>query len=299
MSLRALSVCLLIALPASAAAQSSQSISGRVVFVGDEPWVVAQRWNGRTGYVEVRGPNGSTRGELSAPGWLGCAASDEGILIAIAESGPAAVRAAWIPAEGGRPGRPRLFQIPRSGGRESAPVGVAVTTRPEGFAVLWQEASNQNPMALWQTYEARVDASGVLSGSPRELPQARWPIADAAWVNGRYYFLLYYGTGAPERTRLCGVHVNEAGHPEEHPWWATREGLIGEAHLIVAGDRVHAIYRGGQDGGQLLEADVTSGGWGGEVQEPRSHGAIAPHEAYGARGGATVRIERADLRQAR
>ncbi len=299
-SLRAPLVCLLlVALPAAAAAQSSQSISGRVVDVRGEPWVVVQRFGRTSGSIEVRGPRGATRGELDAPGWMAAAASGDGVLVAIAQSGPAAVRAAWFPAEDGRPLRPRLVSIPRVAGRDFAPVGVSVTARPGGFAVLWQEGSTRDPNETWRTYEARLDGAGALIGAPRQLPQVPWPIADAAWVSGRYFLLLYYGTSAPERTRLAAVHVNDAGHPEEHPWWATREGLIGEARCVVAGERALALYRGGPDGGELLEADVTSGAWAREVPSPTSHGRIAPEDAYGARHDGQLRVERVDLRALR
>jgi hypothetical protein len=56
-----------------------------------------------------------------------------------------------------------------------------------------------------------------------------------------------------------------------------------EARLIVLGDRVHAVYRGGPRGTRLLEADVTDGRWAGEVDEPRSHGSIDASEPYGIR----------------
>lgn len=297
MTLRVLAVCLLFVLPASAAAQGRSSVFGRVVFVGETPWTVVERWTPRGGSIELRGPSGVSRGELPSPGWLAAAARDDGILVAIASSGPAAVRTAWIPITDGRAGTPRPMTVPRMAGEGFAPVGVSIARRPDGFAVIWQEGSTTDPSATWQTYEARLGPHGEALGSPRAFAQVPWPIADALYTSGATFLLLYYGTNDPQRTRLCAVHIDENGAPREHPWWASREGLIGEAHLVERAGRVLAVYRGGRDGDVLLEADVTNGGWAQEAPEPRAHGPIDAVEAYGERVvGGELRIHRAGLR---
>ncbi len=161
--------------------------------------------------------------------------------MAIAESGPAAVRTVWIPIANGRPGAPHPITIPRIEGEGFAPVGIAIAARPDGFSVLWQEASTASPMETWRTYEARLDAHGDVIGAPRQLAQVPWPIADAVHVNGTTWLLLYYGTNDPRRTRLCTVRIDDAGTPLEHPRWSSREGMIGEAHIVPAGDRIFAV----------------------------------------------------------
>jgi hypothetical protein len=270
---------------------------GRVVFVGATPWTIVERWSPSGGAIEVRGPGGVARGELPSAGWLAAAAREDGILVAIAASGPPAVRAVWIPVADGRAGRPRPITIPRVASEGFAPVGIAIAARPDGFALLWQEGSTANPMDTWRTYEARLDPRGAPIGTPRQLTAVPWPIADALYVNGATFLLLYYGSNDPRRTRLCAVRVDENGRPREHPWWASRQGLVGEAHLVAVGHRVLAVYRGGPSGGMLLEADVTNGRWAREVAEPRRHGAIDALDAYGERVEAgRLRIERVGLR---
>ncbi len=297
MALRALAACLLLAAPSAAGAQEDPpSRSGQLVLVGETPWAVIQEWDGQRASLEIRGPSGSRRGPLEAAGFVAAASNDDGIFIAIAHAGPAAVRALWIPIAGGQPGAPVPLTIARVSGDDRTPVGVSVAARPDGFAVIWQEASTQSASALWQTFEARFDPSGQPAGAPRALGAVSWPIADVLFLGGRYLMLLYFGGRSPEGTRLCAVHVDEGGRPQEHPWWASRPGVISEARLIVHGTRAVAVYRGGLDGRTLLEADVTEGTWGREAPEPRGHGSIAPDEVYGLRADrARVRIERLRL----
>jgi len=297
MALRVLAACLLLATPSVASAQQgSPSRSGQLVLVGETPWSVIQEWDGQRASLEIRGPRGATRGPLASPGWIAAASNANGIFVGIAHAGPAAVRALWVPIADGRPGTPAPLTIARVAGDDRMPVGITVTPRPDGFAVIWQEGSTQSPSALWQTFEARFDPSGQPAGAPRALGQVSWPIADVLFLGGRYLVLLYFGGASPEGTRLCAVHVDENGRPEEHPWWASRPGVISEARLVAHGARAIAVYRGGLDGRTLLEADVTEGSWGREAPEPRRHGSIAPDEAYGLRAdGARVRIERVPL----
>src|SRR5690606_9180923 len=161
--------------------------------------------------LEVRGPGGARRGPLEAPGWVAAAGHEEGIFIAIAHAGPAALRGLWVPIAGDRPGAPAPLTIPRVAGADRVPVGITVTARPDGFAVIWQEGSVQSPNATWQTFEARFDRSGRPASAPRQLARVPWPIADVIHQGGRYLMLLYFGGGSPEHTRLCAVHVDEHG----------------------------------------------------------------------------------------
>lgn len=297
MTLRALAACVLLATPSAAGAQQGPpSRSGQLVLVGETPWAVVQEWDGQRASLEIRGPSGSRRGALEAPGFVAAASNDHGILVGIVHAAPAAVRALWVPIADGRPGTPAPLTIARVAGDDRTPVGISVTARPDGFAVIWQEGSTASASALWQTFEARFGPSGQAAGTSRALGAVSWPIADVVHLGGRYLMLLYFGGASPEGTRLCAVHVDESGRPQEHPWWASRPGVISEARLVVHGARAIAVYRGGLDGRTLLEADVTEGAWAREAPEPRRHGAIAPDEAYGLRAdGARVRVERLRL----
>src|SRR5690606_27441750 len=184
MTLRALAACLLLATPSAAGAQ--QGRSGQLVLVGETPWAVIQQQDGQRASLEVRGPRGSRRGPLEAPGFVAAASNDDGIFVAIVHAAPAAVRALWVPIAGGGPGTPVPLTVARIAGDGRMPVGVSVAARPDGFAVVWQEASTQSPSALWQTFEARFDPSGRPAGAPRALGAVSWPIADVIFFEGRY-----------------------------------------------------------------------------------------------------------------
>ena len=53
-------------------------------------------------------------------------------------------------------------------------------------------------------------------------------------------------------------------------------GLVADVHLVAEGGRVHAYYRGGPVGEDLLEADVSQiRGWGSEPPPARRVSALA------------------------
>lgn len=211
-------------------------------------------------------------------------ASDAGVLLVLVRS--EGVRTVFVPVAGGRLGEPAAAQtLERPAGDDRIPVGAAVAPTPEGFAVFWQEAHARNPSAAYETHVQQIGPEGELLGEPRPVP-AVWPLAAAAYMpeSGRYYFLLFYGGRGPRQTRLCGVHVDaETLRPQEHPWWASRPGLIDEAQLFVDGERVRALYRGGLEGERLLEADVSQGSWAREAPSPRARGRLGPEGVFGGR----------------
>ena len=211
-------------------------------------------------------------------------ASGAGVLVGLL-GGERGLSAVFVPVREGRLGAPRQVTVRRPEARDRAPVGIAIAARPDGFAFFWQEASVTQPGAQYTTHALAISNEGR-PGQVRSS-SATWPIADVAWIadEGRYYFLLYYAAGGrPDGTRFCGVHVEaQSLRSLEHPWWATRAGQLDEAQLVVRGTRVVAVYRGGASGDELLEVDVTGGRWGQEAPASRSHGRIAPSEAYGAR----------------
>ena len=101
----------------------------------------------------------------------------------------------------------------------------------------------------------------------------------------RAFLFLFYGDGVgPRGTRLCGVHVDAATwRPQEHPWWASRPGLIDEARLFVRGSRVTALYRGGGEGDRLLEVDVSEGQWARQARPGRPRARLGPTALFGGR----------------
>ncbi len=295
-SMRTLLLLALCQLAAPAAAQDATF--GERHFVSDVTVDVVVRWTrepaGPHGEVDVVAGGRTQRVHSGAPAHAWGAGGERGLLTALVGAS-ATVEVVFVPIEDGRPGSPRRTSLVRLATGDRAPVGAAVASRPDGFAVFWQEASAGDASALFETYLARFDRDGRATGATTRV-NADWPIADVVWLpgSGQYYFLLYYGSN--RGTRLCGVHV--AGEPLrnlEHPWWASRVGMIDEARLVVFGaDRVAAVYR---DGEQLYEVEVTGGGWGVEPSRPRrSHGRITPSTAFGARATANgVDIRRVRL----
>lgn len=282
---------MLFAAPVAAAqpAPPSPTVFGETHFVGETPvdvvvrWRMAERRIQPQGTVEVRVGERATRVHEGGPAYAWAAANERGVLVALVGAS-ASVEVAFVPVVEGRPGSPRAGSVTRLAGADRAPIGAAVAARPDGFAVFWQEASTSNPSATYQTFVALFDPEGRPRGGSQAV-QAPWPIADVAWLpeRGQYYFLVYYGGADPRGTRLCGVHVDgQAQRNLEHPWWASRPGMIDEARLVVGpGDRVIALYR---DGGRLFEIDVSEGSWGRDPRvHARPHGDLAPDASWGAR----------------
>lgn len=238
---------------------------------------VVSNWQGRRSSVEAVTAGGRRALHRGSPAYAFAAANADGLLVALVGT-RAEVEAKFLPVDAaGALGRPRSVVLPRIAGADRAVVGAAVTARPDGFAVFWQEASTSNPNTPYQTFLAQLGPDGRLRGQTRAVP-APWPLADVTWLpeQNRYYFLLFYGN--QQTTRLCGVHVDgQSLRPIQHPWWATAGGAIDEARLVRSGNRVVALYR---DGATLKEADVTAGGWGQEPPAPRSHGAIRPDQTF-------------------
>ncbi|MBX3270135.1 MAG: hypothetical protein KF729_07730 [Sandaracinaceae bacterium] len=282
-------VCLcLVAAPAAA----QEQIFGEAHFVGDAALEVVTRFRPARGAVEVRLGEQRVAVHEGAPRHAWAAGGDAGVLVVLLG---VPLEAVFVPVEAGRLGAPRRAPIARPAGPDRAPVGAAVALTPQGFSVFWQEASTTSPTALYETYLAAFDRLGAPAGAPVRV-HAQWPLAAVAWQpdRGQFFFLLYYGGGDPRGTRLCGVHVDPAQlRNVEHPFWSSRPGMIDEARLVVRDRRVVAVYR---DDGRLFERDVTEGAWGTDPPEARSHGPIAPSEAYGMRASASgVTIRRARL----
>jgi hypothetical protein len=164
--------------------------------------------------------------------------------------------------------------IERPGGTQGIPFAVVATTLPDGFAVFFQEVEAQDPSAA-HTYLLRVDAQGVPRAPATEVA-VPWSLADAIWNGQGYHLALLYPGG--EGLRLSMVSLTAEGRPQQHPDWASAAGYIADVHLVAAGGRIRAFFRGGSGGDRLLERDVTEiRGWGTEPPAARDHGAL-PHD---------------------
>jgi len=287
---------LLLALGSASIASAQDTVFGESHFIGDRPVDVLVRWGDQRGRphgtVTVRSGDAVREVHSGGPAYAWAAANDRGVLVALVGAS-ATVEVAFTPIAEGRPGRVVRNSLRRLAGEDRSPVGAAVASRPDGFAVFWQEASTSNPQSLYETYLARFDQDGRPSGESMRV-NAAWPIADVVWTpaQGQYYFLLYYGGGDPRGTRLCGVHIDEQSLTNvEHPFWVSRPGMIDEARLVTNGSRVFAVYR---DDDQIFETEVTAGTWGQEpAGAPRSHGRAGANVAYGLRAsgsGIEVRV---------
>ena len=280
--------------PASVLAQppGSETPFGEIHYVGDTEVELVIEPAGR---VRVRTASGEVTVHDGGPAFAWAAANDRGLMVALIGAAPGP-QVSFVPISDGRAGTPRSSAITHRSAAHRAPVGAAVTARPDGFAVFFQEAHTQNPSEAYQTFIARFDPDGAPRG-PAELVHAVWPIADVLYLPSanQYYFLLFYGHPS-FGTRLAGVHIREAELTNvEHPFWVSPAGGADEARLFLRGDRVMALYR---DGAQLFASDVTTGQWGREPPPPRSHGTLGPTDAFGARsapGADRLAVRRHDV----
>ena len=132
-----------------------------------------------------------------------------------------------------------------------------------------------------------LDKTGAVAEEPREI-QVPWALAAAAW-NGKGYHLGLYYSGGGDGVRLSMVSLTAQGAPEQHPDWASQPGLVSDVHLVLAGRRIRAFYRGGM-GDRLHETDVTTiGQWGQVRGKAKDLGALGARQAIAitAKGGAT------------
>lgn len=268
----------LLAFASTAGAQPGSSYA-EIRYVGETPVEVVVDRRVR---VVATGRTKAVPGSNGASAYAGT--SDDGVLLALV--GRDSLRAVFVPVGADGLGNPSAARrIERPAARGHSPVGAAIAPMPDGFALFWQEADDTNAGAAYQTFVQRLGPTGEPSGEPQAV-QAVWPLAAAAYMpeTNRFYFLLFYGGGDPRQTRLCGVHIDATTlRPQEHPWWASRPGLIDEGQLFVRGNQVLALYRGGPEGDQLLEVDVSQGGWAQEAAEPTARGALGGAGVFGAR----------------
>lgn len=256
---------------------------------------VTLRVAGRPGQLELhRGPAIVT--DVAADG--------DRVLVAMSEMAPGGslhLALVEVPADG--PPRVVARRRARIGERRWTPTAVATTATPDGFAVLWQAQSFQGRGRGGQarTLLARVGEDGGWSRRPSTVP-VPWAIAGLVWNGGGYHLALYYDGSQPNQTRLCMVTLTEAGQPEQHPWWASRPGMVDEVQLVRDGEQILAVYRGGPSGMQLLSRDVRPvGAWGQDVGAATDRGRIGADEEFALRvdGGAVQVVRRDDAELSR
>ncbi len=166
--------------------------------------------------------------------------------------------------------------VARPGTRRDDPFAVAITATVDGFAVFFQEVERADPTAA-HTYLVELDAAGV-PGPAREVA-VPWALL-AAVDNGNGYHLALSYPGDASGMRLSMVSLSAAGSPEQHPDWASAGGFISDVHLVAAGGKIRAFYRGGKSGNRVLESDVTViRSWGTEPPKALDHGAITQRQA--------------------
>jgi hypothetical protein len=161
--------------------------------------------------------------------------------------------------------------IARPTDRRDVPFAVAATATPDGFTVFFQEIQSDDPTAA-HTYMVKLDTDGAATGAAVEVA-VPWSLGAAAWNGKGYHLALFYteSTGM----RLSMVSLTDAGHPEQHPDWASKAGFVSDVHLVALDGAITAFYRGGKGGDRLLETDVTKiGQWGQEPPKAKDRGAL-------------------------
>lgn len=189
-------------------------------------------------------------------------------------------------------GPPRRLTTESPGGSAVTPSAVVATSDDRGFTVLWQGIVAAQFRAA-RTAMMRIGRDGEWIERPRQV-EVPWALADVAWNGRGYHVALYFDGQSPNETRLCMVTLSAAGVPEQHPWWASRPGLVDEARLVRVGDRIVAIYRAGETGTELRRRDVTEPGvWGNDGGPGALVGRIARGEEMLVRvADGSVRVER-------
>lgn len=191
-----------------------------------------------------------------------------------------------ITLDGNKPTKPIALARPNE--RHDVPFSVAATATPDGFTVFFQDVESANPNEA-HTYMVELDKTGAVSAEAREVP-IPWALAAAAW-NGKGYHLGLFYTGGGDGVRLSMVSTTKDGRPEQHPDWASQPGLVSDVHLVAAGGKIRAIYRGSM-GDRMLETDVTAiGQWGRVVAKAKDLGALAASHAIAiTKKGSAIKI---------
>lgn len=183
------------------------------------------------------------------------------------------------PRGDGAPEVSRAVDLRPDGDAQWAPTSVVACEDPDGFTVLWQEENGGNRFAA-RAFLARVSPEGRVTRRAWEAPIG-WALGAMAWNGAGYHLALFFDQGAIGQTRLSMVSITREGTPEQHPDWASAMGRIEDVQLVRARGHILAFYRGGPDGQQLLEADVTQiRNWGADPPAAASHGPIANGEDY-------------------
>jgi hypothetical protein len=184
----------------------------------------------------------------------------------------------------GSPAAPRVRRTvtaPRKSAGRFAPSSALIAPDPTGFTVIWQEQLLTDPNADVRTYLGRLAPDGRWTVAPHVVA-VPWALAGVAWNGHGWHLALYFGggwggAGSREQTRLCLVTLNEAGTPEQHPWWISPAGEVDEAQVVQLPDGIAVIWRGGADGTALRShLSQAVGSWGQEPGTPPTDHGIVP-----------------------
>lgn len=273
--MHARTICFAVALalsPAVAAAQGADTTVRAAIGPAGEPVQLVMSSGGKSPGLTLTVGKGKPEKLFKGEGIGTVKVGHEKIVIAYAVDDPQT--AFRVHVVGGED-----FTIKRPTKRGDVPYAVAMASTPTGFMVLFQdiEATNTNEA---HTYLVELDDDGKptadASKAAREVP-IPWALGDAAWNGAGYHLALYYAGG--DGVRLSMVSMTKDGTPQQHPDWSSKAGLVSDVHLVTAGDKIRAFYRGGM-GDRLLESDVTKiRGWGGEPPKAKDHGAISAKQS--------------------
>ena len=256
---------------------------GREVRVSTR-WTAVERRGQRSGSVSVTDVSTGRETELyTGPAVrTDAVVSDEALLVGMVHAGARPfVKLVVVPMHDGVLGAPAVtVEAQRQGGTQFQPDTIVTCSEPGGFAVLWQELSATDGRDA-RSYLGHVSTAGQWTAAPR-IVNVPWALGAMAWNGNGYSLALYYSQTSPEQTRICGVTLSREGTPEQHPWWASPQELVGEILVEHVGGRLVAVYRGGADGRTIRSIDLSEQrAWGVEPPQPASHGPILDTQDFG------------------
>jgi len=190
------------------------------------------------------------------------------------------VRFAIVPD--GPASRVRVVEARVAASGDYRPAYAFACADPDGFAVIWQEASPSHPNDP-RTWMGRLSETGQWL-SPPHIVQVPWGFGAIAWNGSGYHLALYYDGSGAGQSRLTLVTLSREGQPEQHPWWLTEPDAIGDVQMLQAADGMHVLYRGGAQGTELMTiVSHAVGSWGRAEGGAQNAGSLRGNEAYALR----------------
>jgi len=167
-------------------------------------------------------------------------------------------------------GTSKTVELTRTAPAGYSPTSLVSTSDADGYTIVWQEQAISIPGSVHSTM-ARLKADGTILKKPTTVP-IDWSLGAIA-NNGKGYTLaVRYEGSSVGQTRICFVTLDANGSPQQHPWWGSKLGQIGEIQLVNVGGTVMAAYRAGASGKETImsvEANATTGAWAKEPPESK------------------------------